>query len=46
MKRFLNIVIALVSILLLSPLMLIVSLVLLFESGAAPIYSSIRVGKN
>lgn len=46
MKRFLNIVIALVSILLLTPLMLIVSLVLLIESGETPVYSSVRVGKN
>lgn len=46
MKRILNIVFALVAIVLLSPLMLLVALILFLEDGQAPIYSSVRVGKN
>ena len=46
MKRFLNILFAIVAIVLLSPLMIAVSLVLMIQGGESPIYSSIRVGKN
>ena len=46
MKRFLNILFAIVAIIIFAPLMIVISLIIYAEHHQTPIYTSVRVGKN